>query len=274
VSSDNRQLVYSPDGTTISYQTIGSGPGLLVVGGANRTAHDYLPLATALAERFTVHLVERRGCGASGPQGPGYSLDKEVEDLLAVHKETGARLAVGHSYSGLVLLEAARAFQVLDRIAVYEPGVPSAPVSTGWMAPYRERLAANDPYGAFVHFIRGSDGAPAITAKLPVWYLRLMLRIAFRGQTWERMLPLLEPNLAEHQQVAAQYGRLAEFAAVTVPVLILCGGRTSPAIKADCAALRDTLPNATLETLDRLGHFGPEGKTAPIVAERVLEFFR
>jgi pimeloyl-ACP methyl ester carboxylesterase len=274
MSSNNRQLVHSADGTTISYQTMGSGPGLLVVGGANRTAHDYLPLATRLADRFTVHLVDRRGRGASGPQGPDYSLDKEVDDLLAVHKETGARLAFGHSYSGLTLLETARAFEVLDRIAVYEPGVPSAPVPTAWMALYRERLAAGDPYGAFAHFIRGSAGSPAMTAKLPTWYLRLMLRIAFRGQTWQRMLPLLEPNLAEHQQIAAQQGRLAQFAAVTAPVLILCGGRTSPAIKADCAALRDTLPNATLETLKGLGHFGPEGKRAHVVAERVLEFFR
>jgi pimeloyl-ACP methyl ester carboxylesterase len=272
MSESNRELVRSADGTPISYQTMGSGPGLLVVGGANRTARDYLPLATTLANCFTVHLVERRGRGASGPQGPDYSLDKEVEDLLAVHKETGARLAVGHSYSGLVLLETARAFQVFDRIAVYEPGVPSAPVPTAWMAPYRERLAVGDPFGAFVHFIRGSGGAPAITAKLPAWYLRLVLRIAFRGQTWQRMLPLLEPNLAEHQQLAAQHGRLAEFASVTAPVLILCGSRTSPATKADCAALLDTLPNATLQTLDGLNHFGPEGKSAPVVAERVLAF--
>ncbi|WP_405088500.1 alpha/beta fold hydrolase [Microbispora sp. NBC_01389] len=269
-----QRTVFSADGTAISYQTMGAGPGLIVLGGALRTSEDYLPLASVLARSFTVYLVERRGRGASGPQGSQYALRKEVEDLLAVQAETGARLAFGHSYGGLVTLETARSFQLFDRIAVYEPGVPCAPVPTGWMAPYRERLAAGDPYGAFVHFIRGSDGAPAFMTKLPYWYLRMALRVGFRGPSWQRMRPLLEANLAEHEQIAAQQGRLTEFANVTTSVLLLCGGRSSRAHRAEFAMLRDTLPNATLEILDGLNHLGPsERKPASVVAERALAFF-
>ncbi|MEV0353099.1 alpha/beta hydrolase [Nonomuraea sp. NPDC050680] len=269
-----QRALFSADGTQIGYQTMGAGPGLIVLGGALRTAQDYLPLASALARSFTVHLVERRGRGASGPQGAQYALGKEVEDLRAVQAETGARLAFGHSYGGLVILETARSFQVFDRIAVYEPGVPAGHVPTGWMAPYRERLAAGDPYGAFVHFIRGSGGAPAFMAKLPYWYLRMALRVGFRGPSWQRMRPLLEANLAEHEQVAAQQGRLAAFSAVTASVLLLCGGRSSRASREEFDAVRDTLPDVTLETLDGLNHFGPEGKSAVVVAERALAFLR
>ncbi|MGA5760914.1 alpha/beta fold hydrolase [Nonomuraea bangladeshensis] len=264
--------VSSADGTPISYQTLGAGPDLIVLGGNLRTSQDYLPLASVLARSFTVHVVDRRGRGASGPQGPRYDLGKEVEDLLGVQEETGARLAFGHSYGGLVVLETARSSQVFERIAVYEPGVPVAPVPTHWMAPYRERLAAGDPYGAFAHFIRGSGGAPAFMAKMPHWYLRTVLRIGFRGPSWQRMRPLLEANLAEHEQLAAQHGRLALFADVTAPVLLLCGGRTRPASRAEFGVVRDTLPHATLESVPGLGHFGPEGKTAPLVAERTLRF--
>ncbi|MEV4222091.1 alpha/beta hydrolase [Nonomuraea sp. NPDC049725] len=269
-----QRTVFSADGTPISYLTSGAGPGLIVLGGALRTSQDYLPLAAALARSFTVHVVDRRGRGASGPQGPGYSLGKEVEDLLAVQAETGARLAFGHSFGGLVVLEGARSFPVFERVAVYEPGVPAGPVPTGWMDPYRERLAAGDPYGAFVHFIRGAGGAPAFLAKLPYWYLRMALRVGFRGPSWQRMRPLLGAGLAEHEQVAAQQGRLAAFAAVTAPVLVLCGGRTPRASRAEFDAVRDTLPRAELETLPGLDHFGPEGKTARTVAERVLRFLR
>jgi pimeloyl-ACP methyl ester carboxylesterase len=142
------------------------------------------------------------------------------------------------------------------------------------MGPYRDRLAAGDAYGAFVHFLKGSGGAPAGIAKMPHWYLRLVLPIGLRGHSWQRMRPLLGANLAEHEQVAAQQGRLAGFGAITAPVLFLCGSRTRRT--ADGAgpfdALRDTLPHATLETLDGLDHFGPEGKSAPVVAERVLAF--
>jgi pimeloyl-ACP methyl ester carboxylesterase len=267
-----QRTVFSADGTAISYQTMGTGPDLIVLVGTLRTSEDYLPLASVLARSFTVHLVDRRGRGASGPQGPEYALGKEVEDLLAVRAETKARLAFGHSYGGLVILETARSFQPFDRIAVYEPGVPCAPVPTGWMAPYRERLAADDPYGAFVHFIRGSGGAPAFMTKMPHWYLRMVMRAGFRGPSWQRMRPLLWANLAEHEQIAAQQGRLTEFASVTASVLLLCGGRSSRAHRAEFATLRDTLPNATLETLDGLNHFGPEGKTAPVVAERAMAF--
>ncbi|GAA3126610.1 alpha/beta hydrolase [Nonomuraea salmonea] len=159
----SQSTISSADGTPICYRTSGAGPGLIVLGGSLRASDDYLPLATDLSRSFTVHLVERRGRGASGPLGPGYALAREVDDLLAVQAETGARLAFGHSYGGLVILETARTSPVFERIVAYEPGVPVAPVPTAWMSPYRERLAADDPYGAFVHFIRGSG------ARRPSW---------------------------------------------------------------------------------------------------------
>lgn len=262
----------SADGTTIGYQTMGHGPGVIIVGGALKTSQDYLPLACALARSCTVHVTDRRGRGTSGPQGPRYGLHDEVEDLLAVQAATGALLAFGHSYGGLVVLETARLSPVFDRIAVYEPGVPCAPVPTGWMTPYRQRLAEGDAHGAFAHFILGSGGAPAVLTRMPYWYLRTALRVGFRGPAWRRMRPLLESNLAEHEQVAAQQGRHPAFAAVTAPTLILCGSRTPRAIRAQFDTLHDTLPNSTLETMAGLNHFGPEGKTAPTVAERSATF--
>ncbi|TQS29369.1 alpha/beta fold hydrolase [Microbispora sp. KK1-11] len=272
-SSLRRGTAVSADGTVIGYQTLGTGPDLIVVGGNLRTSEDYLPPAAALAGSFTVHVVDRRGRGASGPQGPEYSLAKEVEDLRAVQAATGARLAFGHSYGGLVVLETARSFPLFDRIAVYEPGVPCSPIPTAWMAPFRERLAAGDHYGAFIHFIQGSGGAPDFMTKLPHWYLRMVFRIAFRGPAWQRMRSLLGACLAEHEQLAAQYGRLAEFKDVTAPVLLLVGGRSKPAHRAEFAMLRDTLPDATLDTIDGLGHLSPtEPKSGPIVAERALPF--
>jgi pimeloyl-ACP methyl ester carboxylesterase len=267
-------MTVAADGTTIGYRTLGSGPGLVVVGGALRTAEDYLPLATTLAESCTVHVVDRRGRGASGPQGPRYSLRTEVEDLLAVLTETGARWAFGHSYGGLVVLETARTTPALERIVVYEPGVPCAPVPTAWMDPYRERLDAGDPYGAFAHFVRGSGGAPPVVAKLPHWYLRTAIRIGLRGRAWRTIRPLLRASLAEHQQIAAQQGRLDEYRAVATPTLVLCGSKSPAASRTEFTLLQRTLPHAGLESLPGLNHFGPEGKTAARVGRPALAFLR
>ncbi len=221
-------MTRSADGTAIGYRTVGSGPGVVVVGGALRTAEDYLSLAATLAESCTVHVVDRRGRGASGPQGPRYSLRTEVDDLRAVLTETGARWAFGHSYGGLVVLETARTTSALERIVVYEPGVPCAPVPTAWMAPYRERLDAGDAYGAFAHFVRGSGGAPAVVAKLPHWYLRTALRVGLRGRAWRRIRPLLWANLAEHEQIAAQQGRSMSTAPSPSPPSCCAGARARP----------------------------------------------
>ena len=86
--SDRSATVRSADGTPIGYRSLGSGPGLVVVGGALRSGQDYVELARHVAPHATVHLMDRRGRGSSGPQGVGYSLATEIEDLLAVQAAT------------------------------------------------------------------------------------------------------------------------------------------------------------------------------------------
>jgi len=59
-------------------------------------AADYAAFARALSEHFTVHTIERRGRGESGPQGDDYSIVKECEDVLALQAKTSASFLVGH----------------------------------------------------------------------------------------------------------------------------------------------------------------------------------
>ena len=153
--------VTSADGTTIAFETLGSGAGLIVVGGVLSTARNYVDLGRELAGSFTVHLMERRGRGASGPQGPGYSVQKECKDLLAVQAETGADRVFGHSYGGLVALQTARRAAVFRQIAVYEPAVvlDGAP-TPAWLDPYRELLAHGDTRGAFATMVKHAGFAP------------------------------------------------------------------------------------------------------------------
>src|SRR5512135_43841 len=117
------RTVISEDGTTISFLSVGKGPAVIVLPGVLSMASDYAAFASALASRFAVHTMERRGRGGSGPQGDGYGIQKELDDVLALQRETGARLLVGHSYGGLIALEVARNNDTFTRIAVYEPGV-------------------------------------------------------------------------------------------------------------------------------------------------------
>lgn len=265
--------VVSKDGTRIGYLTVGDGEGLLVVGGAWRSADDYLPLARALAGCFAVHVVDRRGRGRSGAQGPAYCIEREIEDLAAVQAQTQARIVFGHSYGGLVALEAARRGATFSDVTVYEPGVSigrSIPIT--WMEPYRDRLMIGDRRGAFATMVRGAGGAPPIVERMPVWYLKLVFRLFIRGSEWRRTDALMDAALAEHEQVAAlDDGSADRFASIPARTLLIGGGKSRPPFTtALFEQLAAAIPKVTVELLGGLDHLGPE-KAPDVVAERVHE---
>jgi pimeloyl-ACP methyl ester carboxylesterase len=267
--------VRSSDGTPIAYASLGAGRGVIVVGGVLRAGRDYLPLARELAQSFAVHVMDRRGRGASGPQGAAYSIDKEVEDLLAVQAATGATAAFGHSYGGLVVMETARRTAVFSRIAVYEPGVSAGgSPALGWLPRYRELLAAGDTRGAFATMVRQSGFAPGPLAKMPLWYVRAILRLAIRGRRWQEMEPLLQANLAEHEQVARLDEPTVErYSSITARVLLLGGRKSPPFITTESFdRLQRTIPDSVSEILDGLDHVAPDEKAPEIVAERVRAY--
>lgn len=271
---DRSSVVHSADGTAIGFHTLGAGSPLIVLGGALRAGRDYFQFAQSLSEQFTVHVIDRRGRGLSGPLGPEYSIAQECADLLAVQAATGATRLFGHSYGGLIALQTAARSTVFDRIAVYEPGVSignSIPVR--WMPTYRRLLDNGKPRAAFAYFIQQSGHAPGPVAKLPLWYLRMVLRIVLRRSRWERFEPLLDANYAEHQQVAALDSSIDLYRSITAELLLL-GGSRSPSFTTSqpLKALHDVIPRSTVQILHGLDHNAPDEKAPDRVAAPVAQF--
>jgi pimeloyl-ACP methyl ester carboxylesterase len=268
----NRSTVRSQDGTAIAYDTFGVGQGVIVVGGALSSGRHYRPFARTLGRSFTVHVVDRRGRGASGPQGPDYSIDKELEDLHALQAATGATAVFGHSYGGLIALEAARRSAVFSHVVVYEPGVSiRGSIAVDWIPRYRELLSAGNNRGAFATMVRGSGAAPAAMRRLPLSCAKLILRLAIRPHRWQEMEPLLEANLAEHEQIARlDDATVDRYATVTARVLLL-GGQKSPGfVTTDLfEELRQAIPNSDAEVIPGLDHRGPDETAPDLVAERI-----
>jgi pimeloyl-ACP methyl ester carboxylesterase len=264
--------VTSADATTIAYETLGSGAGLIVVGGVLSTSGDYMDLGRELAGSFTVHLMERRGRGASGPQGPGYDVEKECEDLLAVQNETGAERVFGHSYGGLVALQTARRTAAFRQVAVYEPAVAldSSP-APAWLDPYRELLGYGDTRGAFATMVKHAGFAPRALAAMPLAGVGLVLRAGIRGREWQRTEALLEANLAE-QQAQLDAPGIAGYAEIESPTLLIGGSNSPPSITAQLEGLRHTIPTTTVTILDGLEHPAPATHPTP-VANCVEQFF-
>jgi pimeloyl-ACP methyl ester carboxylesterase len=134
---------------------------------------------------------------SDGWRSPPRERNEETDDqqdhhvrchLAAVQAATGATAVFGHSYGGFVALEAARRLAVFSHVAVYEPGVSIAgSIPVAWVPRYRQLLAAGDTRGAFAVFLRGSGAAPGPVTRLPVWYLRAVLRLMVSGEQWRRM---------------------------------------------------------------------------------------
>lgn len=100
--------VTSQDGTTIGYRQMGNGPALILVHGGMQASQNFMRLATALADEFTVHVPDRRGRGLSGTYGNSYSIQRDVEDMEALLDKTGAHQVFGLSSGALIALQSAR----------------------------------------------------------------------------------------------------------------------------------------------------------------------
>lgn len=260
------RTVRSADGTAIEYLTTGHGPGLLMIPGALATARSLGALAVRLGERHTVHVLQRRGRGGSGPQGDRYAIERECEDVEAVRAQTGARLLFGHSYGGLVALQAARGTRDLDAVVAYEPGVSDAgSLPVGWVDQARAEDAAGASMDAFLTFVRGIN--PDTSGRLPRWLLRLVLRAAMPRAELRETLVLMPEAIREHVEVGRLDSRLADYASITAAVLVVRGtGRATDRQPAALARLVAAIPGARGVALPGLDHFAPEKKPDAVAA--------
>jgi pimeloyl-ACP methyl ester carboxylesterase len=266
--------VLSRDGAKISYLTMGSGPSVLVIPGALSMAAGYAAFASALAEHFTVHIIERRGRGLSSPQGDDYSILKECEDVLALQQETGASLLVGHSFGGLVALEVARHNPAFTKLAVYEPGVSiNGSIQMGWIPGYEKKLTEKKYTSAFVEFVIGVG--PERIRKIPRWYMKLLLPLIISSHERKLMLGLLSENLREHREVARLDSSYENYREIPADVLLMYGGKSqSNWVDLSMKRLAVVLPRSETKEFPKLDHFGIDKKAPREVAQAVSAYFR
>jgi pimeloyl-ACP methyl ester carboxylesterase len=270
---DTARTVQSSDGASINYLSVGHGPAVLLIPGALSVAADYKRLASELAEQYTIHIIERRGRGLSSPQGADYTMMKECEDVLAVQAQTGARLLIGHSFGGLIALEVAYHNDTFQKLAVYEPGVSiDGSISMDWVPGYKQKLAENKAFDAFVEFSRGTG--PDRARKVPHWLMKHLLRLFISADERRQMLGLLPENLREHQEVARLDSTFQNYRAISAQVLLMHGGKSgSKWVDTAIEQLAVVLPHAATKEFATLDHFGLEKKGAREVAAAVNEYF-
>ena len=252
--------VISSDGTAIAVDVLGDGPPLVLLHGSVASADYWREVMPALAERFSVHAVERRGRGRS--PAANHTLALEVQDTIAVLESlpSPAHL-LGHSWGGVVALRAARLTDRIDRLIVYEPPLPlSGPVvrDLDALAEAHALGGAGDWDGALHAAIR-SIGVP------PEYHLDLAM--SNTPISWERMVEVAPSWLPELDECVTLSTDPADWS-VPQPALILVGTENS---QRRMQRLLFTQPNARMWSLPGQGH--EAAITAPeVFSTEVLRF--
>jgi pimeloyl-ACP methyl ester carboxylesterase len=219
--------VISADGTTIAYEKAGSGPPIVLIGGAFNDHTRLAPLAGALAGDFTTVGYDRRARGASGDTRP-YAVEREVEDLAAVLTTVGGEAALfGFSSGGILALHAATSLPVTHLVLYEVPFATDGPPRPADLPARLDALVqAGRPGDAVALFQTEGVGLPP----------QMVAQIR-QSPMWPGLEAIAQSTVYD-ATLTADYGRLTPaMAAVSVPTLVLTGAGTWPALTAAAKAL-------------------------------------
>jgi len=164
--------ITSKDGTTIGYRQLGHGPGVVLVQGTMGSAQNFMELAGALADSFTVYVPDRRGRGLSSlPYSPDYRIQNDVDDLEALLRQTGAQDVFGLSSGAIIALQAARTLTGIRKLAIFEPPlfIDGAPIAL--VRRYEREMADGKVAAALITAMKAAQMGPAIFNVIPGWLL-------------------------------------------------------------------------------------------------------
>lgn len=256
--------VFSADGTPIAYETFGTGPALIAVGGATCDRALMRSTAQAFGEYVTAVNYDRRGRGDSGDTQP-YAVEREIEDLAALIDRTGGSAHLyGHSSGAGLVLRAVAAGLPVESFVLhdppYSPEDPQARSETRRLGrTLRDLLRENRRDEALELFLSFTGMPDEMVGGL-------------RGSPRWGELVALAPTLAYDSTVMGDVergGALPEGLAVRAdrPGLVLVGGESPPFMAEVAARLADLLPDGRLRQLEGHGHVVPPEVLAPVVAQ-------
>jgi pimeloyl-ACP methyl ester carboxylesterase len=258
--------VSSADGTKIAYERTGSGPDLILVDGAMcyRGSGPSRPLAAALADTFTVYTYDRRGRGESGP-GTDVSPERELEDLEALAKQTGgAPLLYGISSGAVLAADAAARGIGVRRLALYE-----APLIVDRAD--REPLPA-DTLARFTALVESGRNGKAVAefmrcVEVPAPVVALM-RLMPAWPKLKAVAPTLRYDFGLMNGLQQGHALpTTRWSTVTMPTLVIDGGKSAAWMRTGNRTLAEVLPNAEYRTLDRQNHMVKPAALAPVLKE-------
>jgi pimeloyl-ACP methyl ester carboxylesterase len=255
--------VTTEGGTPVAYWRSGKGPPLVLVHGTAADHSRWRPVIPALEESFTVYAIDRRGRGGSG-DAEDYSVEKEFEDVAAVVDSLGEPVnLLGHSYGGLLALEAALLTRNVRKLVLYDPGIE---VAGEEIYPHEvvERMEAMLEAG-------DRDGVVETTMREVAGLTPEVIEYMRAQPIWQARVDAAHTIPRELRAVKAYGFDPERFGDLATPALLLAGGDSPVALRKAAGAVGEALPDSRLVVMDGQGHSAMDTGTDLFTAE-VLRF--
>jgi pimeloyl-ACP methyl ester carboxylesterase len=233
--------IISGDGAGITVHSTGAGPGIVILHGGGVSVRDYLRLAGALSDRFTVHLYNRRGRVDSAPLTGTETVETDLADLGAVLEHTGARSVFGHSGGGFVALRAGLSLP-LERIAVYDPALRIDGRPSGEFLEEFERLVRAGDHARAMTIMARATYPDDAGAKVPFGVALLMTRLFLRTSIGRRFMTAMPTIPPEIRRIHEHDGPAADYAGITAELLLTAGSGSPRYFMENCRAVADVTP--------------------------------
>lgn len=228
--------VRSSDDTEISYKRVGSGAPVVLVHGAGADHTVWGPIVPHLKDRFTLHMVDRRGRNGSSDT-PDYALAREVDDVLAVINAIDNPVhLLGHSFGGLIALQAARQGASLRRLVVYEPAI----VTNGHETAYRR----------FQRTFRAALDAEQYGRALEIYYRNAGVDID-RDEITDKTT--VAQRVQREIEAVGEY-RLPQHIHIDISTLLLYGSESSALLRDATRTVERRIPQSQREVFQEAGH--------------------
>jgi pimeloyl-ACP methyl ester carboxylesterase len=237
--------VRSADGTTIAYEVAGAGPCLVLVHGSVSDRTYWAPVVPTLARRYTVVSVDRRGRGGSGDTEP-YAVAREAEDLMAVVDAFAEPVHLfGHSYGGLIALEAARQLPDLGSLRLYEPAI-------GLQGAVPEAFIAQ--VEALVDADRRDDATALMMGEVVGLPGDVLAELRADAAAWQPMVDCMHTLPRELRTVMGFTFDAGRYAGIEVPTVLLAGTESPPELHVGIDLVSEAVAGTRTVTMEGVDH--------------------
>jgi pimeloyl-ACP methyl ester carboxylesterase len=251
------EQIISKDGTPIGFRRCGTGPPLIFVHGTTADHRSWAKASPSLEQHFTVYAMDRRGRGASG-DGPNYEFTREVEDVVALVEATNEPAYLfGHSFGGLLSLEAALLTDNVRWLILYEPVLfPGNTIPPGALEQIQALVDGKDLETAMEVFLR--EIAQMTEPELEAYR---------QSPLWKPRIPLVRTITRETAIERSYRFEAKRFASLRTPTMLLLGGESPQFTREAIQKLDAALPDSKIAVLPGEGHVAHHSNPELLVRE-------